>query len=315
MINSYKLGKQIIDCQKFINYRRVWVFVLRSLWHYRETGTLEKFFNSSMLHKQIITKYPDIFLQLTRQVLYKNSTTAERCKIIEQHFSALDMKFRDQAIQKVYLEKGIELWSEQCKEQRLSAQLFFATSEIRDGMMTLSFNYNDSKIYHMNFWLVFNEKNNLSLYIGALQGSRGALPIYKDLTKMLFGYRPKNIVLYTLQLFAQCLSVKEIKAVSNYGFQANNHFFRWDRKLKTSLDSFWIESGGTLTEDKRFFALPVQEKRKSMEEIASHKRNLYRKRFVILDKIANGIVMTLTPLMRNVPGVQIKDVEISRMSK
>jgi len=315
MINSYNLGKQIIDCQKLINYRRVWVFVLRSLWHYRETKALEIFFESDPLYKQIINKYPDIFLQLTRQVLYKNSTTAERCRNIIYHFSVLKTQLTNQAIQKIYLENGIQLWHEQLKEQSLSANLFFSTSEIRDGMMTLIFRCNDSRVYHVNFWLAFNKENNLSLYIGALQGSRGALPIYKDLTKMFFGYRPKNIILYTLQLFAQCLSVNEIKAVSNYGFQANNHFFRWNRKLKTSLDSFWIESGGTLTEDKRFYSLPVQEKRKSMEEIASHKRNLYRKRFAILDKIASGIVTTLTPLMSNVPEVQIKDAENSSMSK
>ncbi|MGL5271483.1 MAG: DUF535 family protein, partial [Selenomonadaceae bacterium] len=38
--------------------------------------------------------------------------------------------------------------------------------------------------------------------------------------------------------------------------------------------------------DPRFFELPVNEKRKAIEEVKSQKRNLYRKRYAALDEIA-----------------------------
>ena len=56
-------------------------------------------------------------------------------------------------------------------------------------------------------------------------------------------------------------------------------------KLKTDLDNFWLEVGGSPTEDFRFFDLPATEKRKTIDEVKSQKRNLYRKRYTLLDEI------------------------------
>ena len=84
--------------------------------------------------------------------------------------------------------------------------------------------------------------------------------------------------------------------MSNKGYYANNHV-RLDRKLKTSLDEFWEEAGGKLTDDYRFYELPVEEYRKSIEEIKTHKRNLYRKRFELLDGIEESINKNLLEAM------------------
>ncbi|MBP2643097.1 MAG: hypothetical protein H6Q67_984 [Firmicutes bacterium] len=162
--------------------------------------------------------------------------------------------------------------------------------------MTLALKLNNKNIYHINFWLVLDQHNNLSLYIGALQGSRNGLAINKELTKHFFGCRPKNLIVSALRILAERLSCGAIYAVSNHGFYTNNHW-RLNRKLKTSLDDFWTELGGTLSQDRRFFTLPLTERRKQIEEVASHKRNLYRKRFDILDLANTNITRTLDVFM------------------
>lgn len=109
-----------------------------------------------------------------------------------------------------------------------------------------------------------------------------------DLTKFCFGYRPHNLVMYAVRCFARNMGFQHIYAVSNYGFYTGNHL-RLDRKLKRSLDVFWQEISGSLTEDRRFFTLPLEEPRKELNEVKAHKRNLYRQRFAMLDCVEAAI--------------------------
>jgi uncharacterized protein VirK/YbjX len=298
MINSYKIGKQILNCQEFIGYRRGILFMLRALWHHQEVQGLHEFFHRNPHRHSIITMHPVFFSQLTRQFFYKNSSTSERFSLITRHFSVLENQFIDQAVQQLHLGSGIRLWSAQYKEQILAIDLVFRTSEFKEGLLTLGLKLDNKYIYHINFWLLFDKQN--ALYIGALQGSREGLSINKELTKLFWGCRPKNLIMHALRILAQCLSINKIYAVSNGGFYANNYLHQ-DRKLKTSLDDFWLESGGKLSDDQRFFILPVIEHRKTIEEVVSNKRNLYRKRFAVLDRIADDIVSNLTPFMKNYP--------------
>ena len=62
---------------------------------------------------------------------------------------------------------------------------------------------------------------------------------------------------------------------------------------KTSLDEFWEEAGGKRTEDYRFYELPVEEYRKSIDEIKTHKRSQYRNRFNKLDEVESKIIETI----------------------
>ncbi|MBP2645541.1 MAG: hypothetical protein H6Q75_981 [Firmicutes bacterium] len=298
LMKLYKLAKKLFNCQNLLGYRRVIVFIIRSLWHYREVQGLHDFFSDNLFRQDLITKYPPFFSQLTRQVFYKKSSTAERFALITQHFSILEDLFTKSALQQMYLGPGLLLWSEQYKEQTLAMDLAFSILEYREGLLTLGLKLDGAYIYHINFWLSFDEQHNLSMYIGALQGSPGGLNINKELTKHFFGYRPKNLIMTAARVIVQLLSVNKIYAVSNYGFYANNHFRR-DRILKTSLDTFWTEIEGNLSLDRRFFNLPVIEHRKNIEEVVSHKRNLYRKRFAVLDKISADITSALVTFMEN----------------
>ena len=140
----------------------------------------------------------------------------------------------------------------------------------------------------------------MELRIGSLHGAVGMLRTYRDLTKHFFGYRPKNLVLYTLRMVARKLQAERIQAISNSGFFTNNHL-RLDRKLQTSLNEFWQESGGEISADPRFFDLPLAEPRKRIEETKSHKHTLYRKRFALLDEIDRLIAKALDENLKS-PG-------------
>ena len=157
--------------------------------------------------------------------------------------------------------------------------------------MTLALCLDGEFVYHINFWCA-QEGEKQVLYIGCHQGSKHGLEVNKELTKAFFGYRPKNFILYALRILAKELAVDELRAVSNYGFYANNHI-RKNRKLLVSYDKFWKECGGEIMADQRFFTRPLIEPRKTMEEVPTRKRAVYRKRFAFLDALEEDLQKTL----------------------
>ena len=117
------------------------------------------------------------------------------------------------------------------------------------------------------------------------------------MTKACHGYRTKNLILYMLQAMVRAMGIEKIYAVSNYGYYANNHV-RSDRKLKTNFGDFWLEAGGRETEDKRFYELPLVEKRKTMEEVPTRKRAVYRRRFAFLDEVDAEIEAAVRKILK-----------------
>ena len=93
------------------------------------------------------------------------------------------------------------------------------------------------------------------------------------------------------------MGLKHIYAVTNHGYYANNHVRR-DRKLKTDFSKFWEESGGTLCKDERFYELPMVEYRKTMEEVPTRKRAVYRRRFALMDEIDDAILKNIKAMMK-----------------
>ena len=125
----------------------------------------------------------------------------------------------------------------------------------------------------------------------------GAKDIVKDITKRSHRYRTKNLILYMTQAVARSLGMKHIYAVTNAGYYAQNHVRR-DRKLKTDFGAFWEEAGGHKTDDPRFDELPLVEPRKTMEEVPTRKRAVYRRRFAFLDDVDAQIAASMAKILR-----------------
>lgn len=289
-----QLGAKIYtaDNNKFSSYRRMVVFIIRSMVNSGKMQDLKQFCQMNSLRQDITAAHPFVFEQVTRSVFYRHSTFVERLNLIKEHLSFLEIKFTQEALRRIYLGEGIVLWSDNYREEALSLELLFHDNQIREGLMGIALKLGKRRIYQIVFWVALNKSGEMVLKIGALQGSLGGIDILRDLTKHFYGYRPKNLILHALRTVTGQLALGRIYAVSNHGFYANNHI-RLDRKLKTSLDEFWQEAGGKSCSDPRFFELPITEPRKSLDEVESKKRNLYRKRFAAIDAIDATIKRSL----------------------
>lgn len=272
------------------------VFLFRTLSHNKKMEELFKFFQTTPLKRELSARVPFFYEQVTRYFFYKKSTFDDRFQIVENHFNYLESRFSNEAVRQFYLERGLKLWEGKYEDKNLSFLVTFDPGQRKEGLLSLIFRLGHIDLYQIIFWFAPDPVDkNPALWIGAIQGSNteNALDIIRQLTKHFHGYRTKNLILYAVQVIANSLGISSIYAVSDVGYYANNHV-RLDRKLKISLNEFWEEVEGVPASDKRFYKLPLTESRKSMEEIKSSKRSLYRKRFETLDAIRDNIEFNLS---------------------
>ena len=302
MSNFIELGKKIYDVNNPREAHRFAVFVARCCLNPRRINRLEKFFEQSELLKKIAASYPFVYEQATRAFFYYRSTFEERIRLIEEHMEFLSARLNEDFMLRLYGDEKIELWRLPLDETLGEMNLVICAEpgQRKEGLAAIMFNLPDeTPVYQIIFWIARSPDGEWAMWIGAMQGANvdDARELIKKITKKCHAYRTKNLILYAAQAVARSLGVQKIFAVTNEGYYANNHVRR-DRKLKTSFSDFWQEAGGTPTDDKRFYELPLTEPRKTVEEIPSHKRAQYRRRFALLDELDAAIFKTLRGFKR-----------------
>lgn len=294
------LGKQIYDTSNPRELHRLIVFLGRSLIHYPAMKKLWLFFQEDEQRRKILEKNPFPMEQVTRAFFYAGSTIAEREKLIMAHYTALEEKLRPEWFDKLTRQyAAYTIWQSVDEDIDWKAQLFVEPGQRKEGLMAVVMRLNNQHLYQIMFWLAPDKNEELSLWIGAMQGPNmeDAKEIIKDITKRSHRYRTKNLILYMAMAVARNFGCKHIYAVSNEGYYAMNHVRR-DRKLKTDFGAFWKETGGHLTEDARFYEIPLVESRKTMEEVPTRKRAVYRKRFAFQDDVDTQIAKNMGDILQ-----------------
>ncbi len=295
-----ELGKRIYDTSNPREMHRLVVFVLRSLLHRSAVKEMLTYFETNEARHKLLSENTFPVEQMTRAFFFAGSTVEERKKLIMTHYSTLEKKLRPEWFEKLtrkYVEYTI--WMSEDEDIDWKAQLFMEPGQRKEGLMAVVMRLNNQHLYQMMFWLNSDKNNELSLWIGAMQGPNmdNAKEFVKDITKRSHRYRTKNLILYMTMAVARSLGCQHIYAVSNDGYYAMNHIRR-DRKLKTNFGDFWEEAGGHKTDDPRFYEVPLVEPRKIMEEVPTRKRAVYRKRFAFQDDVDAQIAANMEKILR-----------------
>lgn len=305
-----QLGSRVYQCDTLLARRRLLVFYVRCLLNRQVLKKQCQFFSQTALRRDIFFHTPYFIDQTLRQVFYKDSTPEERKHRIQQHIQVMEDIFRLDVLKTLYVDcQRILLWQDEYEGKPLALYLVFREGQQKEGCLSIELIYDSldlkhtgwdygKHVYQIMFSFGINDRKERILHIGALQGLAGGRDFIKGLTKAFFGYRTKNLIVWCLRCIADSLGVKHIYAVSNEGYYAMNHYRR-DRKLKVDLNAFWQECGGTIHEcDNRFYEIPVEEKRKTMEELKPSKRAMHRRRFAKMDEIQEKIERQLKDLKK-----------------
>ncbi|MCR5030755.1 MAG: VirK/YbjX family protein [Selenomonadaceae bacterium] len=294
-----EIGKKIYDIRKSRECRRYWVFRIRCVLNRARMKKLWDYFHSTPVLQKISELYPFVYEQPQRAFFYHRSTFEERAALVEMHFAFLAERLRENVLFSLYREEPLPLWDGPILDEKpLTLSLFYEPGQRKEGILSVMLRLADMPLYQMIFWLSPNPSGEPSLWIGAMQGPNmeDAREIVKRATKLCHAYRTKNLILYATQAVARALGAAHIYAVTNEGYYTNNHL-RMDKKLKTDFSDFWREAGGKETEDKRFDELPLIEPRKTMEEVPTRKRAVYRRRFAMLDELDAAVAENMKNAM------------------
>ncbi|EJP30278.1 PF04393 family protein [Selenomonas sp. FOBRC9] len=265
--------------------RRAIVFMLRAALNWNELRELYQFFHENEVRAELYARNPYMIEQATRAFFYAGSTVGSRIRLIQAHYAFLEEKLNAERFIHLGLDGIHELWRSPEDDIEWRAYLKFEPGQRKEGLLSVIMDVDGVHLYQIIFWLDLRDGEPV-LVIGAMQGPNtdDAQDFVREMTKRAHRFRTKNLILFITQVVARALGVRHIFAVSNAGYYANNHVRR-DRKLKTDFGAFWEEVGGHLTEDHRFYELPLTLHRKTIEEIPTRKRAVYRRRFRMLDEI------------------------------
>ena len=131
---------------------------------------------------------------------------------------------------------------------------------------------NEDPLYSIVFTV---SDQDASIMIGCLQGPRGenAREMVRELTRMMHGMRPKQLMLSLVYAFARHYGITKLLAISNDAHPLR----RTGRPLHSDYDAFWQEQHGKPAEG-GWYVLPPTQVHKSEAEVPSHHRSAFRRR-------------------------------------
>ena len=277
---------------------RALVFLVRGLLYWRQLQRLYKFFQETEERCALYARNPFPMEQATRAFFYAGSTVNTRVKLIQEHYAYLEQKIEPASFVALGYDTAYEIWRAPETDMTWHAYLKFESGQRKEGLLSVMMDVDGEHLYQIIFWIEQRD-GQPTLVIGAMQGpnTENAQDFVREMTKRAHRFRTKNLILYITQAVARALGIKRMLAVSNAGYYANNHV-RLDRKLKTDFGAFWEEVGGWETDDHRFYELPLVYPRKTMEEVPTRKRAVYRRRFAFLDTADEEIAARMKEVLR-----------------
>ncbi|GGA25612.1 VirK/YbjX family protein [Dyella nitratireducens] len=141
--------------------------------------------------------------------------------------------------------------------------------------------------------IVFSIADELpALMIGCLQGPRGdhAKDVVRELTRILHGMRPKQLMLSLVYTFARHYGIERMVAISNDAHPLR----RSGRPLFSDYDAFWEEQRGQRIGG-GWYALPASLPHKSEAEVPSNHRAAFRRREALRLEAEQLLLNALAP--------------------
>ena len=264
-------------------------FVLRSLLYRRQLSKVFDLFQVSHLNA-LPASHPELLDKPMRPYCFAGSTPAQRADMLENHYRLL-LESYPQLIDPLYLGEGIALG--RYPLSGCGIVLRYDGTFRREAELALSIvNGEGQRLYSCAFSLA-GSVDRLILMIGSMQGPEPAVDNAQDrvreLTKEGHGLRPKSLLVQLVLQLAQAMGAAEVLAVRKraHVFQAKRYSSKQKANLQADYDELWQEFDARDV-DANFVALQAQP-RKPLEEIASKKRAMYRRRYEWFDLLVQGM--------------------------
>lgn len=168
---------------------------------------------------------------------------------------------------------------------------------LREGGLTINLFLDSFRAFSVAFSFMRAKDGTLCATIGGIQGRNrdGMLDTYREITRSLYGLRPRDFLIEALRILCRLLQVDFLLAVSEVARHQRHPYFKGSVPLSQEYDSIWRDRGG-VPQDPQFFVLPLAAGRRNLAEVKSNKRPMYRRRFGFLDDLEAKISHDLPDL-------------------
>jgi uncharacterized protein VirK/YbjX len=250
---------------------------------------------------RLLDFHPEIFHAMVTGFLAANLTVRDRvnrvidhCKLVEEIGGIVDLQS----------EALVDLISHSSIDPRYRLTLDQARWFLDEGLLVISLWDGIDRIFSLSFCLASINGRRIA-YVGGIQGraESNVLDRYRRFSKAAYGMRPRDFLVEAFKGFCRALHIVEIHAVSN----SNHRSLAWTSAnpcsvIKLSYDEIWRERGG-VSNGRGFFVVPTTATRRANNEIPAKKREVYRKRYLMLDCIDTELTRIIK-FQRNVSNVE-----------
>lgn len=239
-------------------------------------------------YKQIAAQRPRLYIKPFRVYLSGRWNKQQKMKVILDTYNFINTY-------KIPFTQGITVGTFAMKDgYAASVVLGYDERYRKEGELVLFFECEQlgGKISAASFSFELDNSKQWICRIGCVQGYKtGDENLAKTAQKLLYGLRPKSLMVFLTHEFVRSLGVVTVYGAGQ-SIQAFNrkHFIHIPllHTISQDYNNIWLEAGGELQKD-GWFKLPLASKRKTLEEIKSHKRALYKRRYEMMDNIAGEI--------------------------
>jgi uncharacterized protein len=253
--------------------------------------------------RTVMTHRSHIFIKPFRSYISRNWDKNKKSKVLLDSYRFI-MNKNEKLMQVITSEKGIEIANFMLNDTLAGRVILkYDSKHNREGEMILAFQCDLINENIISAGLSFEEAADGTWIcrIGCIQGHKvNDQNTSKVVQKLLHGLRPKQLIVILVQDFAREMGIKSIYGVGSTiqsfkGIRTIN--LPWKHHLQFDYDAIWLECGGKQIED-GWFELPLTPVRKSHEEIKTHKRALYRRRYSMCDTISAKVAETAKSLTK-----------------
>jgi len=239
---------------------------------------------------EIVAYRPKIYIKPFRVYMSTRWTKEQRVKVIRNSYRFLLNK--GELFKQVLYNKHTELARISLSESVTGLFILGYDNRYRkEGELVISFECKEMGGVLVSAAFAFEEQQAgcWICRIGCVQGNRLLKnDVLKAMQKMWNGMRPKALIVFVVQEFARQLGFSALygagDSIQAYRKKHAIHIQRF-HAISFDYDALWSEVGGE-PDNEGWYKLPLTPVRKEMDEIKTHKRALYRRRYQQLDDLS-----------------------------
>ncbi|WGE91842.1 VirK/YbjX family protein [Actinobacillus genomosp. 1] len=278
MAYCYPTPNVIYPDQPHKSYRlKRFRFWLRSVLHSVQVKKFSRFVNQHPEFSELLRAYPNYSYPVIHRFLDKRFNAEKRLEIVCDNLTFLPQKLAQYHLPPLWV-KPIN-FGEVIPDFEI--RLNINEYQAMEGFWALELRQKSSRqvVYLLTFGKIAQ-----SLLIGVIQGANteNAKDLVKYLTKQCHGLRPAYLLIEVMKLLADTLGYSLLGIPHKY---QNKSRFIQSKRYTVNYDTLFKESGGLRQE---YWQLPLTLD-KDLTDVPSNKRSMYRKRFEMLEKLADVI--------------------------